>query len=63
MNRLHALLQQPDGMHLAYPSNRQNMDRKTSEHVLMMEAIRMIEPDPGRGLRRDAEAAAELLAP
>ena len=44
MNRLHTLLQQPDGMHLAYPSNSQNMDRKTSEHVLMMEAIRMIEP-------------------
>lgn len=45
MNRLYALLQQPDGKHLAYQSNsHKSMNSKTSEHVLMMEAIRMIEP-------------------
>lgn len=46
MERLHTLLKQPDGMHLAYRSNaRMSIDRKTSEHVQMMEAIKMIEPN------------------
>lgn len=45
MERLHVLLKQPDGMHLAYRSNiRMGMDQKTSEHVQLMEAIRTIEP-------------------
>lgn len=45
MERLHVLLKQPDGMHLAYRSNiRMGMDQKTSEHVQLMEAIKTIEP-------------------
>lgn len=46
MKRLHELLKQPDGMHLAYlGGGRTSIDRKTAEHVMMMEAIRTVEPD------------------
>lgn len=46
MERLHALINQPDGKHLAYRSGgHASVSRKTSEHVQLMEAIRMIEPD------------------
>lgn len=45
MERLHALLSQPDGMHLAYRSGAgTSIDRKTAEHVQMMEAVRMVQP-------------------
>lgn len=46
MERLHTLINQPDGKHLAYRSDgRTSVSRKTSEHVQLMEAIRMIEPE------------------
>ncbi len=46
MKRLHTLIKQPDGMHLAYRSGAStSIDRKTSEHVQLMEAISMVEPD------------------
>ena len=45
MARLHTLLNQSDGMHLAYKSGaRTSIDRKTAEHVQMMEAVRMVQP-------------------
>lgn len=52
MERLHTLIKQPDGMHLAYRSGAfTSIDRKTSEHVQLMEAISMVEPNDTATLR------------
>lgn len=46
MERLYTLINQPDGKHLAYKnSNRVSINKKTSNHVQLMEAIRMIQPN------------------
>ncbi len=52
MPELHTVLRQADGTYLAYPGGSfTSVDRKVQNHVLLMEAIRMIEPADTATLR------------